>query len=80
MSAVWPELYGVRYIGSVKSMMSALAVFSSALGPVAMGAMMDRGLGVDLICYLFAGYCLLSGFLLYFALRQYRTHSEIELS
>ena len=49
-------------------------------GPVAMGAMMDRGLGVDLICYLFAGYCLLSGFLLYFALSQYRTHSEIELS
>ena len=45
LTAVWPELYGVRYIGSVKSMLSAVSVLVSALGPVAMGAMMDGGFG-----------------------------------
>lgn len=43
-----------------------------------MGAMMDGGLHVDLICCWFAGYCLLSGFMFYLVLKQYRSHRSTD--
>lgn len=35
--AVWAELYGIRHLGSIKSMMMALMVLSTAVSPVIMG-------------------------------------------
>jgi len=60
VSALWPELYGTRHLGAIKSLASAMGVFASALGPVIMGLMMDGGLSTDTVCWIFAGYTLVT--------------------
>lgn len=42
-SALWPECYGVRYLGSIKSLYWSFVVFASALGPVWLGYLVDQG-------------------------------------
>ena len=58
ISALWPELYGTRHLGAIKSLAASMGVFASALGPVLMGLMMDNGLSTDGVCWIFAAYCL----------------------
>ena len=57
MSAIWPELYGVKHIGAIKSAATPIAVFGSAIGPVIMGGLMDFGLSIERVCVIFACYC-----------------------
>jgi MFS family permease len=44
-SAFWPEYFGTRHIGAIKSAAAALMVFGSAIGPGVTGLLID--LGVD---------------------------------
>ena len=69
ISALWAELYGVRHIGAIKSLYTALMVFSSAIGPVIMGMLMDAGLSIAWACMLFGAYALIGNLLIVFALR-----------
>ena len=69
LTALWAEIYGVRHLGAIRSLVVAISVFSSALGPVTMGALMDGGVSVEAICALFALYCLLATGLMLVALR-----------
>lgn len=41
-TALWAELYGVRFFGSIKSMVTTLMVFSTALGPIAIGSLLQN--------------------------------------
>ncbi|AJY47662.1 MFS transporter [Martelella endophytica] len=41
--ALWPELYGSRHLGSIRSIVIALIVFSTAVGPGLTGALIDIG-------------------------------------
>lgn len=43
--AIWPERYGVRHIGAIRSVAQACMVFSTALSPVLVGALLDSGMG-----------------------------------
>lgn len=52
--ALWAELYGTAHIGAIRSMAASLGVLSSALGPVVMGALFDRGFSGAVICMLYA--------------------------
>ena len=45
--AIWPELYGTRHLGAVRSVVFALMVFASALGPGLTGWLIDRGVGFE---------------------------------
>ncbi|MDH3920018.1 MAG: MFS transporter, partial [Rhodospirillales bacterium] len=56
-TAFWAEVYGVRHLGAIRSLVVSLSVFASALGPLAMGALMDAGVSVEAVCALFALYC-----------------------
>ena len=38
---MWAEFGGTRHIGAIRSMAATLSVFASALGPPAMGFMME---------------------------------------
>ena len=71
MTALWAEIYGVGHLGAIRSLMVAVSVFSSALGPVTVGAMMDAGISIEMICAGEALYCLLASGLLAFALKGY---------
>lgn len=41
-TALWAELYGVRFFGSIKSMVTTLMVFSTALGPIVIGSLLEK--------------------------------------
>ena len=36
-SAMWPERYGIGHLGTIKSLVTAVGVFATALGPVSNG-------------------------------------------
>ncbi|WP_412049196.1 MFS transporter [Hoeflea sp. Naph1] len=41
--SLWPELYGTRNLGSIRSLTVAFMVFGTAMGPGLTGALIDRG-------------------------------------
>ncbi|WP_299862415.1 MFS transporter [uncultured Hoeflea sp.] len=41
--ALWPELYGVKHLGGIRSLIVAFMVFATAMGPGLTGALIDRG-------------------------------------
>ncbi|MCP4449030.1 MAG: MFS transporter [Myxococcales bacterium] len=68
VSAMWAELYGVGSIGAIKSLVTALAVLASAIGPVIVGLFMDAGVSIERVCLYFAGYVVFASVLLAVAL------------
>lgn len=42
-NTLWPELYGVRHLGKVRTLSTTAMVFMSASGPLIMGALKDWG-------------------------------------
>jgi len=67
---LWAEIYGVAHLGAIRSLAVAISVFATALGPVAMGGLMDAGVAVETICLLFALYCGAASVLLVAGLRR----------
>jgi len=72
-SALWAELYGTRFIGSVKALAHALMVFSTAIGPGFTGLVIDLGVPLPQQAIWFAAYALAISLLyLFVALRSAR--------
>ncbi|MGB3469532.1 MAG: MFS transporter [Erythrobacter sp.] len=44
--ALWPELYGIRYLGGVRAMIVSAMVFATALGPGLTGYLIDTGINL----------------------------------
>ena len=63
-SATWAEIYGVKHIGSIKALTTALMVFSTAFGTAVFGLLIDNGFTIENIALTAAIYILLSLFLL----------------
>ena len=74
-TALWAELYGQKYIGSIKSLMVALSVLSTAVGPVIVGIMLDNGLSFNVVCQWLALACVVSTVLLWRALGGFKPMS-----
>lgn len=55
--AIWPEIYGTRHLGAVRSLVFAAMVFASALGPGLTGWLIDRGVGFETQLLAMAIYC-----------------------
>ncbi len=70
VSAMWAELYGVGSLGAIKSMVSSLAVLSSAVAPVIIGGLMDVGVPIETVCLYFACYAAIATVLLFLGLRR----------
>jgi MFS family permease len=68
--AFWPEFYGTKSLGAVKSLATALMVFGSALGPGVTGALIDYGIEFQDQMLGFAIYILAACFLTHFAMRR----------
>ncbi|MDC3295711.1 MFS transporter [Candidatus Pelagibacter sp.] len=60
-SSTWAELYGVKYLGSIKALTTALMVFATAFGTALFGLLIDLGFTVGDIA-------LISGFYIFFSL------------
>ena len=59
-SSTWAEIYGVRFIGSIKALTTALMVFSTAFGTAVFGLLIDSGFSVEDISLISAIYIVIS--------------------
>ena len=64
-SSTWAEIYGVKYIGSIKALTSALMVFSTAFGTALFGIFIDYGFTIEEIAIISGTYIFGSIVLLY---------------
>ena len=65
-SSTWAEIYGVKYIGSIKALTTALMVFSTAFGTALFGLLIDIGFSIEQISIVSAIYIFISLVLLFF--------------
>ena len=56
MTSFWAEIYGVKYLGSIKALTGSLMVFSTALATVVFGSLIDLGYSIENIAFLCAIY------------------------
>ena len=59
-SSTWAEIYGVKYIGSIKALTTAFMVFSTALGTALFGVLIDKGLTIEDIAFICGTYIIAS--------------------
>ena len=59
-SSTWAEIYGVKHIGSIKALTTALMVFSTAFGTALFGILIDKGFSIEHIALISFIYILVS--------------------
>jgi len=59
-SSTWAEIYGVKYIGSIKALTTAFMVFSTALGTAVFGILIDNGFTIENIAFICGSYIIMS--------------------
>jgi len=64
-SATWAEIYGVKYIGSIKALTTALMVFSTAFGTAIFGIFIDNGFSIEKIALILGCYIVIAITLLF---------------
>ena len=64
-SSTWAEIYGVKYIGSIKALTTALMVFSTAFGTAFFGILIDRGFSIEKIAVISSIYISISLIMLF---------------
>ena len=65
-SSIWAEIYGVKHIGSIKALTTALMVFATAFGTALFGILIDSGFTIEEIAVVSGIYILISLALLFF--------------
>ena len=65
-SSTWAEIYGVKHIGSIKALSTALMVFSTAFGTALFGLLIDQGFSIEQIAFVSFVYIFISIILLFF--------------
>ena len=65
-SSTWAEIYGVKYIGSIKALTTAFMVFATAFGTAVFGILIDRGFTIENIAFICGVYIVMSLTLLIF--------------
>ena len=48
-SSTWAEIYGVKFIGSIKALTTSMMVFSTAFGTAVFGIIIDYGYSIEVI-------------------------------
>ena len=65
-SSTWAEIYGVKHIGSIKALTTALMVFATAFGTALFGVLIDKGFSIEQISLVSATYISVSIISLFF--------------
>ena len=65
-SSLWAEIYGVRFLGGIKALTTALMVFSTAFGTGLFGFLIDNGYSIENIAMISALYVSLTLIMLVF--------------
>jgi MFS family permease len=56
--ALWPEIYGLKHLGSIRAVMVAILVFATAMGPGLTGYLIDIGIALPAQIVVMGLYCL----------------------
>lgn len=75
IGSLWAELYGVKYLGSIRAIATSLMVFSTSASPVLMGWLIDRSVRVDTMAGVFVIAAAAASVLAFIALRVGRRSS-----
>ena len=59
-SSTWAEIYGVKFIGSIKALTTAFMVFSTAFGTAVFGLLIDKGFSIEEISMISITYIFLA--------------------
>ncbi len=65
-SSIWAEIYGVKHLGSIKALTTALMVFATAFGTALFGVLIDYGFSIEKIAIVSGIYIIVSIVLLFF--------------
>ncbi len=69
-SSTWAELYGVRHLGSIKALTTAMMVFATAFGTAIFGMIIDLGYSIELIAIISSAYIITANILVIIFKRQ----------
>lgn len=56
-TALWAELYGLRYLGAIRALSTSMMVIATGLSPALFGWLIDAGMAMETILALCAGWC-----------------------
>ena len=73
-SSTWAEIYGVKHIGSIKALTTALMVFATAFGTALFGVFIDYGFSIEQIAIVSGVYILGSIILIYLVKNKLNPH------
>ena len=65
-SSLWAEIYGVRFLGGIRALTTALMVFSTAFGTALFGFLIDKGYSIENIAMISALYVTITLIILVF--------------
>ena len=63
-SSTWAEIYGVKHIGSIKALTTAMMVFSTAFGTAIFGIIIDLGYPIEVIAIMSFSYIAIANILI----------------
>ncbi len=69
VGAMWAEVYGVRHLGAIRAMVTAIVVVGTAGSPVTMGWLIDAGVSMEAIAWLCCAYAAASTALIWVAMK-----------
>lgn len=72
LGALWPEVYGVRHLGSIRAIIVSAMVLSTAIGPGLTGLLIDQGITLPDQLLFMALWCVLASVCLAWAARAIR--------
>ena len=56
ISTLWVELYGINYLGSIRSMFFSMVVLATSISPALIGLLLDKGVTLEIQFIIFAIY------------------------
>src|SRR5690606_34259367 len=75
VGSLWPEVYGLRHLGSVRALVVAIMVFATAMGPGLTGYLIDLGVPYAWQIAAMGVYCLGASALMLMTSRRLTTRS-----
>ena len=76
--ALWPEVYGTKHLGSIRSIIIALMVFGTALGPGLTGFLIDLNVSYPAQILTMGIYCLAASAIMLFVSRRVKQRLQQE--
>lgn len=78
IGALWPEVYGTKYLGSIRALMVSAMVFATAMGPGITGFLIDRGVSYPLQIIAMGLYCVVISVVMLQVSRKLRLRNAVQ--